>query len=252
MGRLDNRVALVSGGARGQGAEHARLMAREGAAVVISDVLDEPGVLLAKEIRTGGGRADYVHLDVRDDDEWSAAVACAESKFGKLDVLVNNAGIVTYEAVTDCTDEEWNRTVAINQTGVFYGMRAAIPALRRAGGGSIINVSSIFGGVRGVGGYIAYSATKAAVLAMTKSAAISYGPDNIRVNAIAPGALDTPMLREEAAHFGLDADAVADGQPIARLAHASETSTAVLYLASDEASYVTGILLTIDGGLTAG
>lgn len=252
MGRLDGKVALITGGSQGQGAEHAKLLAAEGAAVMISDVRDPSGSALAEEIWAAGGRAEYIHLDVQDDDNWIEAVSRTESTFGKLDVLVNNAGIVTYSPVTKCSDEEWNRTIAINQTGVFLGMRAAIPAMQRAGGGAIVNVSSVFGGLRGVDGYIAYGASKAAVHFMTKSAAMTYGPDNIRVNAIAPGALDTPMLREEAAHHGLEADTLASGQPIARLAHPSETSTAVLYLVSDEASYVTGTLLTVDGGLTIG
>ncbi len=250
MGRVTGKVALITGGARGQGAEHAKLLAREGATVLISDVLDEEGAALVEEIRAGGAVAEYVHLDVRDADQWAQTVAHAERLGGRLDVLVNNAGIVSYTGVADCSDEEWNRVIAINQTGVFFGMRAAIPAMRRAGGGSIINVSSVYGGVGGVEGYIAYGSSKAAVYFMTKSAAISHGPEGIRVNAIAPGALDTPMLREEMAHFGVDSARFAAITPLRRIATANETSTAVLFLASDESAFITGILVPVDGGIT--
>ena len=252
MGRVTGRVALVTGGARGQGAAHARLLASEGAAVLIGDVLDEEGAAVAEEIRAGGDVGDYVHLDVSDGEQWAQAVARAEQMHGRLDVLVNNAGIVTYSAVTDCSDEEWSRVIAVNQTGVFLGMRAAIPALRRAGGGSIINVSSVFGGVRAVDGYIAYGASKAAVYFMTQSAAITYGPEGIRVNAIAPGALDTVMLRDELAYQGVEMEAMEATIPLRRAAAADETSPTVLFLASDESAYVTGVLVPVDGGITLG
>jgi 3alpha(or 20beta)-hydroxysteroid dehydrogenase len=250
MGRVQDKVALVTGGARGQGAEHARALAREGAHVVITDVSDDAGADLAEEIKQTGARARYHHLDVSDAAAWEAVVADVVDELGSLDILVNNAGIATYASITDCTDDEWNRTIGVNQTGVFYGMRAVIPHMQRAGGGSIINVSSVYGGIAGVDGYAAYGSSKAAVYFMTKSAAISYGKDGIRVNAIAPGALDTPMLRAEMAHHGVAPEDAVASAPIARLAHASETSPGVVYLASDEASYVTGVLLPIDGGYT--
>jgi 3alpha(or 20beta)-hydroxysteroid dehydrogenase len=252
MGRVTGKVALVTGGARGQGAAHARLLASEGAAVLIGDVLDDEGAAVAEEIRAGGSLADYIRLDVSDPGRWADAVAHAENMYGRLDVLVNNAGIVGYSDVTDCSDDEWQRVIAVNQTGVFFGMRAAIPALRRAGGGSIINVSSVFGGVCGVDGYIAYGASKAAVYFMTKSAAITYGPESIRVNAIAPGALDTVMLREELAYQGVDMETLTATIPLRRAAAAGETSPTVVFLASDESAYITGILVTVDGGVTLG
>jgi 3alpha(or 20beta)-hydroxysteroid dehydrogenase len=252
VGRVQDKVALITGAARGQGAEHAKALASEGANVVLTDVLDDDGEAVAKEIRERGGRARYQRLDVRDSQVWSKVVSRVVDDLGSIDVLVNNAGIVTYAQVTECTDEEWSRTIAVNQSGVFYGMRAVIPWMRKSGGGSIVNVSSVYGGIVGVDGYVAYGSTKAAVYFMTKSAAITYGPHGIRVNAIAPGALDTPMLREEMKYLGIEPEAAVAGAPIARLAHASETSPAVVYLASDESSYVTGILLPVDGGLTVG
>lgn len=252
MGRVSGKVAIVTGGARGQGAEHARLLAAEGATVVITDILDEQGTSLAKEIANSGATTEYVSHDVSDDDGWSTLAAQTVEKYGGIDILVNNAGIVAYSTVVDCSNEEWNRAIAVNQTGVFYGMRTVVPHMRQAGRGSIVNVSSVYGGMRGVDGYIAYGATKAAVYFMTMSAAMTYGRDGVRVNAIAPGALDTPMLREEMKHLGIPPEQSVANAPIARLAHASETSTAVLYLASDESSYVTGILIPVDGGLTLG
>jgi len=252
MGRLQDKVALITGGARGQGAEHAKALAKEGARVVITDVLDDEGAVIVKEIQVSGGKAEYLHLDVTDQHAWEQVTSEVIDRHGSIDVLVNNAGIVTYSNVVDCSDEEWNRTIAINQNGVFYGMKHVIPSMLKNGGGSIINVSSVFGAIAGVDGYVAYGASKAAVYFLTKSAAITYGPQGIRVNAIAPGALDTPMLRAEMEHHGIAAEDAVANVPIPRLGHASETSPAVVFLASDDSSYITGILVPIDGGLTLG
>lgn len=251
MKRLEGKVALVTGGARGQGAEHAKLFVREGASVLVTDVLDELGAKLVSELQGENFPAEYLHLDVRSSADWDRAIERVEDRFGHLDILVNNAGIGSEVGAADCTDAEWERVIAINQTGTFYGMRAAVPAMLRSGGGSIVNVSSIYGGVGGVADYIAYVATKAAVVAMTRSAALSYGKDGIRVNAIAPGALDTPMLREEIESMGIDVETAVHQIPIPRLAAAHETSATVLFLASAEAAYITGIVVPVDGGYSA-
>jgi 3alpha(or 20beta)-hydroxysteroid dehydrogenase len=249
MGRLDGKTALITGGARGQGAAHAALFAREGASIVIGDVLDDPGEATAAQVRAAGSGALFVHLDVTDPDSCAAAVRTAEERFGHLDVLINNAGVVAYSGVADCSDAEWDALIGTNQTGVFNGMRAAIPALRRAGGGSIVNITSVTGGVRGARDYLGYAAAKAAVVAMTRSAALSYGEDNIRVNAIAPGAVRTPMTDQEVRDLGehLVSEMVAQ-QALKRVAEPIDVSYGVLFLASDEASFITGITLTIDGG----
>jgi 3alpha(or 20beta)-hydroxysteroid dehydrogenase len=251
MGRMTGKVALITGGARGQGAAHAELLASEGADVVIGDVLDAEGEAVAETIHGRGQSARYRHLDVTDLGDWAAAIELAEQEFGRLNVVVNNAGIANYHSLLDCTDDEWNKTIAINQTGVFYGMRTTVPALRRAGGGSIVNVSSIFGGIRGTADHIAYTASKAAVVAMTHSVAKSHARDNIRVNAIAPGAVETPMYQGDIDFWGEEhMTAHLQAQPIARVAAPIEMSYAVLFLASDEASYITGVTVAVDGGAT--
>jgi len=192
MRRLEGRVAIVTGGARGQGASHAERLAREGAAVVSVDVLDEAGEATAARLRDDGLDVTYRHLDVADPDGWRAIVdGCA-----RLDVLVNNAGIIHVAPLAEERLEDWNRLLAVNATGTLLGMQAAIPAMRAAGGGSIINVASVFG-VTGSEGYIAYTASKAAIIAMTKTAALEHAADGIRVNAICPGGVSTPMNERE-------------------------------------------------------
>jgi 3alpha(or 20beta)-hydroxysteroid dehydrogenase len=251
MSRLTNKVALITGGAQGQGAAHAELLAGEGADVVIGDILDDQGEAVAHAIRSRGHSARYRHLDVTDLEDWAAAIALAEQEFGRLNVVVNNAGVANFTPLLDCTDDEWNRTIAVNQTGVFYGMRSTVPALQRAGGGSIVNVSSIFGGIRGTAAHIAYTASKAAVVAMTHSVAKSYAADNIRANAIAPGAVETPMYQQDIDFWGAEAmTAFVQAQPITRVAAPIEMSYAVLFLASDESSYITGVTIAVDGGAT--
>jgi NAD(P)-dependent dehydrogenase (short-subunit alcohol dehydrogenase family) len=251
LGRLDGKVGLISGSARaaGQGACEAKLFASEGAKVVISDVLDEEGRRLEDEIRKSGGECIYVHLDVTDEDQWRRAVATAEDRFSKLDILVNNAGINIRKTIEVMTVDEWDAVMAVNLKGVFLGTKSAVPAMRRAGGGSIINVASV-GGIIGVPNGGAYSATKGGVRAFTKSTAIAFASDSIRCNAVNPGDIDTDFIKV----WTDDADKRQQQEqkvPLGRLGKVEEVAFAVLYLASSEASYVTGAELTIDGGLVA-
>jgi NAD(P)-dependent dehydrogenase (short-subunit alcohol dehydrogenase family) len=246
-GRLEGKVALISGGARGQGASHGSLFADEGARVVLGDVREEEGRRLAEELRSRGRDVVFTRLDVTRGADWEAAVALAEREFSRLDVLVNNAGIVAFSSAAETSDEEWQRVLAVNQTGMFYGMRAAIPAMRRAGGGSIVNISSTLA-VGAIRGYFAYQATKAAIVMMTRAAAVEYAEDGIRVNSILPGLIQTEMTKEEPedavrGHIALT--------PLGRAGTSLEISYGVLYLASDESSFVTGAELAIDGGYLA-
>jgi 3alpha(or 20beta)-hydroxysteroid dehydrogenase len=242
-GRLDGKAVLISGGARGQGAAHGRRLAEEGAAVVLGDILDDAGEAHAKELRSAGLDVHYLRLDVTDPQDWTSAVVFAEERFGQLTGLVNNAGIVRVMSVAAETDDGWSTTMAVNSTGVFYGMRAAIPALQRAGGGSIVNVASIYGPV-GASHYVAYCASKGAVIAMTKVAALEHAADRIRVNAILPGPVRSKMSEEEG-------DASVDITPLHRRAEPEEISAAVAFLISDDAVYVTGAEIPIDGGYLA-
>jgi 3alpha(or 20beta)-hydroxysteroid dehydrogenase len=237
--RLEGKVALVTGGARGQGAAHGRRLAEEGAAVVLGDVLEAAGEAHARELRAAGHDVRFLRLDVTAPEDWTAAV----EPLGRLDVLVNNAGVVRVAPIVDESDDGWHGTMAVNATGVFYGMRAAIPALRRNGGGSIINIASIYGPV-GAPGYVAYTASKGAVIAMTKVAALEHAQDHIRVNAICPGPVRSPMSEAEG-------DASVDVTPLRRRAEPDEISAAVAFLASDDAIYITGAELAVDGGYLA-
>jgi len=251
MGRLDGKVALISGGARGQGEAEVRLFVREGAKVVFGDVLDELGEVVAKDV---GDAAHYVHLDVRQEDQWAAAVSEAESRFGKLDVLVNNAGVLHMGTLThDTTLEDYMRIIEVNQIGVFLGMRSAIPAMLRNGKGAIVNTSSS-NGMAGYGGTIAYTASKFAVRGMTKNAALEYGKAGIRVNSVHPGGIDTPMTRpDDLGGFTEEDQAAAwDMVPVARVGQPEEVANLVLFLASDEASYCSGAEFIVDGGMLAG
>jgi len=238
--RLAGRVALITGGARGQGASHAERLAREGAAVIAVDVLDDAGEATAARLREDGLDVLYRHLDVTDPEGWRAVADGCD----RLDVLVNNAGIIHVAPLAEERLEDWNRLLAVNATGTLLGMQAAIPALRAAGGGSIVNVASVFG-VTGSEGYVAYTASKAAMIAMTKTAALELAADGIRVNAICPGGVSTPMNEQE------PEGGVVPLTPLGRRAHVSEISGAVAYLASDDASFVTGTELVIDGGYLA-
>ncbi|TVS85459.1 glucose 1-dehydrogenase [Mycobacterium helveticum] len=240
MGRVDGKVALISGGARGMGAEHARLLAAEGAKVVIGDILDDEGKALADEINASGDAARYVHLDVTQPDQWDAAVATATGEFGKLNVLVNNAGIVALGQLKNFDLGKWQKVIDVNLTGTFLGMRVAVEPMTAAGGGSIINVSSIEG-LRGAPAVHPYVASKWAVRGLAKSAALELAPHNIRVNSVHPGFIRTPMTAN------LPEDLVTI--PLGRPGEAREVSTFVLFLASDESSYATGTEFVMDGGL---
>ena len=247
-GRMDGKVAIVTGGARGQGAAHGRLLAEEGAKVLLGDVLDDQGRALEKELTDDGLDVAYVHLDVSSDEDWVSAVHVAQERFGGLHVLVNNAGIVgTTAGVERETLEGWERIVAVNQTGVFLGMKHAVPLMRQAGGGSIVNTSSIWG-VAGTEEYIGYQATKGAVRLMTRSAALTHAGDNIRVNSVVPGLVMTPMLDDEPEEA---IAAVVEMTPLGRGADPREIAYCVLFLASDESSFVTGTDLVVDGGFLA-
>jgi 3alpha(or 20beta)-hydroxysteroid dehydrogenase len=241
MGELDGRVALVTGGARGQGAAEATLFAREGARVVIADVLDEVG-----ERTAGGLGCDYVHLDVSSEAAWEAVVADVVARHGRLDVLMNNAGIFRPAQLLNTTLEMWNLTLAINQTGVFLGMRTAAKAMVAAGnGGSIINTSSI-AGLEGTFGSMAYGASKWAVTGMTKIAAKELGKHGIRVNSIHPGAIVTDMIQDMVE--GKE-EKMASRQPIKRLGTPDDIAQMALFLATDRSSYCTGQSFTVDGGV---
>lgn len=246
-GLVEGKVALISGAARGQGAAHARRLAEEGASVILADILDSEGEATAAEITGSGGTARYVHLDVTRDEDWQAAVKLAEDEFGSLDILVNNAGILGMPSLLDETEDHWNQVIAVNQTGIFLGMRAAVPAMQRAGGGSIINTSSIWG-IAGAEEYISYQATKGAVVLMTKSVALTHVGDGIRVNSVCPGLVLTPMSAEEGPEVEA---AVAEATPMKRGAQPEEIANGVLFLASDQSSYITGTELVIDGGFLA-
>ena len=250
MGRLDGKVALISGGARGQGATEAQLFAREGARVVLGDILDGAGRDVEAAIRGGGGEATYVHLDVTGEDHWRAAVDTAVQRYGQLNVLVNNAGILLRKTIEEMTVEEWDRIMAINLKGVFLGTKHAIPAMRRAGGGSIINISSTAGLVGSPGETSAYTATKGGVRLFTKATAIQHAKDKIRCNSVHPGPVTTEMIRDTLENPALWAQRLRR-LPMGRAATPEDVAYGVLYLASDESSYVTGSELVIDGGTTA-
>jgi 3alpha(or 20beta)-hydroxysteroid dehydrogenase len=240
MGQLDGKVALITGGARGQGAAEGELFAAEGATVVLADVLDEQG----EQAAGGIPGADYRHLDVTSESDWDQVVAEVVARHGRLDVLVNNAGIVTGHKLVNVPLEEWERTVAVNQTGVFLGMRAGARAMLDAGnGGSIINTSSVAGLV-GIFGSTSYSATKWAVRGMTKVAAKELGPKGIRVNSIHPGYIATDMLDL----VGDNREKMARGVPLKRIGEPIDIARTALFLASDASSYITGQELVVDGG----
>src|ERR1700761_221891 len=237
MGRVDGKVALISGGARGMGAAHARALVGEGAKVVIGDILDDDGKKLADEL---GDAARYVHLDVTQPEEWDAAVSTAVNDFGKLNVLVNNAGIVALGQLGQFNVEKWNKVIDVNLNGTFHGIQAVVEPMKAAGGGSIINVSSIEG-LRGAVMVHPYVASKWAVRGLTKSAALELASQNIRVNSIHPGFIRTPMTK----HFPDDMVTV----PLGRPGVSEEVATFVVFLASDESSYATGAEFVMDGGL---
>jgi 3alpha(or 20beta)-hydroxysteroid dehydrogenase len=245
MGKLDSRVALITGGARGQGAAEGALFAAEGATVVITDVLDADG---EKTAATIGG--SYYHHDVTSEDEWTAVVDAVMRRHGRLDVLVNNAGIYMPGGLTAATLADYRRVIEVNQVGVFLGMKAVAAPMIAARAGAIVNISSV-AGLRGGGGSIAYTASKWAVRGMTRSAAVELGRHGIRVNSIHPGYIETAMLHQVP---GVDAGRMEDmlrRVPLGRVAMPEEVAKLALFLACDDSSYSTGCEFVIDGGMTA-
>ena len=249
MGRLSGKVALISGGSRGQGEAEAKLFSSEGAKVVLGDILDSEGAEVESEINESGGEAIYVHLDVTSKDDWDWAVKRTLESYGRLDILVNNAGISQRKLVHETTVDEWDRVQDINSKGVFLGTKAVIPAMRAVGGGSIVNISSI-AGIVGLTSSASYSASKGAVRLLTKSTAVQYGPEGIRCNSVHPGFIDTEMNRAWLEDEEIRAERL-KMTPLNMFADSYDVALAVLYLSSDESRYVTGSELVIDGGIIA-
>ena len=250
MGRLENKVALISGGSRGMGAAEAKMFAAEGAHVVIADILEDEGRKTASKIAETGARCLFTNLDVLKASDWESAISTVTSAFGKLDILVNNAGVTSRMMLLETSEPEWDRVMDINTKGTFLGIKTAIPAMRYSGGGSIVNISSQMGLVGA--DYISpqYQASKGAVRILTKSVAIQYASDNIRCNSIHPAPIETDMT----ADIRDDADSFQDMLrriPMGRYGKPEEVAYAVLYLASDESSFVTGSEVVVDGGWTA-
>jgi NAD(P)-dependent dehydrogenase (short-subunit alcohol dehydrogenase family) len=249
MERLNGRVALVTGAASGIGHAIAIRLAQEGAAVVVTDIQDEPGEAVAKGIRETGGGAVFVHHDVVSPVEWERAVGSAAREFGGLDILVNNAGMGDLAVIEETSLEEYERTIAIDQTGVFLGMKTAAKLLSASPHASVINISSIFGASGGFGTSPAYHAAKGAVRTLTKNTALHWADKGIRVNSVHPGFIDTPILDSTK---GTDFEQAMIGlTPMGRLGRPQEIAAGVAYLASDDASFVTGLELYIDGGYMA-
>jgi NAD(P)-dependent dehydrogenase (short-subunit alcohol dehydrogenase family) len=247
--RLEGKVALISGGARGQGATEGQLFVDEGAMVVLADILDVEGEATAAQIRENGGEASYVHLDVTSEDEWRSAVEFALQTYGRLDILINNAAIYKRTPIVDTDVEEWRQIMEVNSTGVFLGTKHAIPAMQRSGGGSIINISSTAGLIGSARGS-AYGASKGSVRLFTKYTAIQHATEGIRANSIHPGPIDTVMIADNLATPEARAESEAR-VPLKRIGTAMDVAYGALFLASDESSYMTGAELVIDGGVTA-
>ncbi|MCX5200584.1 glucose 1-dehydrogenase [Streptomyces sp. NBC_00237] len=257
MGKLDGRVVIVTGAARGQGEQEARLFAKEGAKVVIGDVLDEQGESLAKEL--GEGVALYVHLDVGREEDWTAAVAAAKDAFGKIDGLVNNAGILRFNELVNTPLEEFQQIIQVNQVGAFLGIRSVAPEIEAAGGGTIVNTAS-YTAMTGMAYVGAYAATKHAILGLTRVAAMELAAKGIRVNAVCPGAVDTAMTNPAALDPTADPEETAAGVaelykklvPLGRIGRPEEVAALALFLTSEDSSYITGQPFVVDGGWLAG
>ncbi|SDI41387.1 glucose 1-dehydrogenase [Natribacillus halophilus] len=245
MGRLDNKIAIITGGSRGQGASHVTKFVEEGAKVVFSDILVEEGEALAKTL---GENAKFIKHDVTNADDWQRVVEETEATFGPVNILVNNAGVVLTKSIADLSEEEYRKVVDINQVSVFLGMKTALPSMKKTDKASIINVSSI-NGLRGAAGNSAYTSSKFAVRGITKDAALEFAEHGIRVNSVHPGIIQTPMIEVEGAK-DLVAQ-MAESVPLKRNGVSEEVSNMILFLASDESSYSTGSEFIIDGGITA-
>jgi NAD(P)-dependent dehydrogenase (short-subunit alcohol dehydrogenase family) len=248
--RLENKVALITGGASGMGASMARIFAGEGAKIVVADMLEADGNAVVAEIIRANGAAMFHKLDVTSEADWQAAITATLAAYGKLDILVNDAGI-SGSSVDDLFDAAaWQRIMGVNATGAFLGMKYAIPEMKKAGGGSIVNISSISGvtGQRGI--HVAYNASKGAVRTLTKAAAVQHGRDNIRVNSVHPGLMPPMRTSGRTADPAVRAKML-EGVPLRRAGRVEEVANAALFLASDEASYITGAELYVDGGFLA-
>jgi NAD(P)-dependent dehydrogenase (short-subunit alcohol dehydrogenase family) len=249
MGRLNGKIALITGAASGQGAVEAELFAREGAKVVVADINPEGVARTVDRVERAGGEALGLELNVTDASAWASAIDKIRERFGGLDIQVNNAGILSLPGVTEIERPEWDRVINVNQTSVWLGLKYGAALIREGGkGGSIINLSSTYAHV-GSGAAIAYQASKGAVSIMTKTAAVEFAPDGIRVNSIAPGIIETPMTRDVLAAAGPSHPDITR-TPLGRAGQPEEVANAVLFLASDEASYITGAELLVDGGRT--
>ena len=246
--RLHNKVAIITGAASGMGADEARLFAREGAKVVIADVLEDLARQVEAQITEAGGDATFIHADVTDEASWQNLIAQTLARYGKLDILVNNAGISSRSESDALDTAGWRRIMDVNATGVFLGTKHAVEQMRQTGGGSIVNISSIMGFVGGEGGHPAYHASKGAVRIFSKAMAVQYGPDGIRVNSVHPGFM--PPMRSSQPDDGTRAEQIRQ-TPLRRSGETIEVAYGVLFLASDEASFVTGTELVIDGGFIA-
>ncbi|MFJ8816701.1 SDR family NAD(P)-dependent oxidoreductase [Amycolatopsis thermoflava] len=248
--RLRDKTALITGASSGMGRATATTFAREGATVVVADINDDDGAAVVKEIEADGGRARYLHLDVTDEDSWTTGIDEIVAEFGRLDVLVNNAGISgTFDP--DLTSTAFfDQLMLVNAKGVFLGIKHGAAAMARSGGGSIVNLSSISASIGQLGVHLGYGASKAAVKSMTRTAAVHYADDGIRVNAVAPGMLP-PMRTSRGSADPVWRARQLDGVPMKRAGEVREVADVVLFLASDDASYVTGVEVLVDGGLTA-
>jgi NAD(P)-dependent dehydrogenase (short-subunit alcohol dehydrogenase family) len=246
---LHGKVAVVTGAARGIGQATARTLAQQGATVVATDILDDEGEALVREICAEGGQARYAHLDVTNEEEWQEITERTATELGRLDILINNAGVGSMADVEEETVEGWSRTIEINQESVWLGMKAAVPRMRESGGGSIVNVSSIFGAVGGFGASVAYHASKGAVRLMTKNAAVRYATERIRVNSVHPGFVDTPLVEE--LKGTPTEEAILASTPMDRWGRPEEIANVIAFVASDLASFMTGSEIFVDGGWTA-
>ena len=249
--RLEGKVALISGAARGMGAVEAKLFASEGAKVVVADVLEDEGKRVEAEIVEAGGEALFVRLDVTSEEDWEAAVESTVSRFGRLDILVNNAGVSSRSVDDPASLENWERIMNINSTGVFLGTKHAVPRMQEAGGGSIVNISSIMGLVGGESGHPAYNASKGSVRLLTKATAVRHGKDRIRANSVHPGYMPPMASSIPDEEVRSSRQHLIDATPMGREGERIEVANAVLFLASDEASFITGAELAVDGGFTA-